>query len=61
MDISTLLIVAVGAYLIGSISFSRIVTKLMAPDVDLEAVDLEMSPIPTKKYPAQRQHDHSFG
>jgi len=32
----------IGSYLIGSISFSRIVTKIVAPDVNLEEVKLKV-------------------
>jgi acyl-phosphate glycerol 3-phosphate acyltransferase len=38
MDINIAILSAVVAYLIGGISFSRIVTHLVAPDVDLENV-----------------------
>ncbi|MEJ2511420.1 MAG: glycerol-3-phosphate acyltransferase [Anaerolineales bacterium] len=40
MDTTIILLVAVISYLIGSISFSRIVAKFVDPDVDLESVEL---------------------
>jgi len=40
MDTTIILMVAIVSYLIGSISFSRIVAKFVDPDVDLESVDL---------------------
>ena len=40
MDTTIILMVAVVSYLIGSISFSRIVAKFVDPDVDLESVEL---------------------
>jgi glycerol-3-phosphate acyltransferase PlsY len=40
MDTTIILLVAGFSYLIGSISFSRIVAKFVDPDVDLESVEL---------------------
>ncbi len=40
MNATILVLVAVVSYLIGSISFSRIIAKFVDPDVDLESVDL---------------------
>ena len=40
MEIWTLLAVALGSYLFGSISFSRLVARMVAPGVDLEDVRL---------------------
>lgn len=40
MDVWTALAVAVGSYLLGSISISRLVARAVAPDVDLEDVRL---------------------
>jgi len=40
MEITNILVVAIVSYLIGSISFSRIVANFVDPDVDLESVEL---------------------
>jgi glycerol-3-phosphate acyltransferase PlsY len=40
MELLLFLVVAIVSYLIGSISFSRIVSKMVDPDVDLDSVDL---------------------
>jgi hypothetical protein len=41
MSIAIAVLSAVVGYLLGAISFSRIVTRLIAPDVDLEDVRLK--------------------
>jgi glycerol-3-phosphate acyltransferase PlsY len=40
MNIVVWILIAVASYLVGSISFSRIVTRLIAPEVDLENVTM---------------------
>ena len=40
MEIGMMILTAIVSYLIGCISFSRIVTRLLAPDADLETVKM---------------------
>lgn len=40
MDLGTLIVVIAGSYLIGSISFTRLISRQVAPEVDIEAVEI---------------------
>lgn len=40
MQPGLVIVVAIGSYLLGAISFARLITRLVAPEVDLDNVDL---------------------
>ena len=43
MESITLIIVITASYLIGSVSFARLVTRLVSPEIDLSSIDMPSS------------------